>query len=470
MAIPGASPVRDLLNKTSPYDKGGDPGSRWYMRSSPKQMLRTKALQTHSTLIYPKGDAIVPINPRVFQDLGLKEGDILLSKDSNVGEVAIVDAANWRDHSLSGGLVRLNVDNDPYYLFAFLKHEIFREQLSVSVPRGATIKHANELWLDCLIPFPQQENAEIITRYVSSLMRAIIDKEVAIRQRSEAIDGEISSELMRGQKPTPFVHTMPSVAEIRAVGRFDAAIYDQEYRSKIWLVENYSGGFSTPKTEGFVVTPGPSLEIKILKTRLDSSTPKKGFYTLLLPMNISVYGTMSVLTYLGTSKPLPNLRQGDVLFGEAGFQKGRSIVLVEGIDNCTTNAHGLYARRKDGDLTKSIFFRCVFNWYRSQRLIDLMAVGGSGGHFSPEYFELIRIPSFPQALQEKIAKLYHSDCPPPAETPTLDTFRDWHKRWNDCLGIWELDRELKNLWRDLRATQEEILGGRVAEVPPWATS
>ena len=44
-----------------------------------------------------------------------------------------------------------------------------------------------------------------------------------------------------------------------------------------------------------------------------------------------------------------------MIFGEAGFQKGRSIVLLDGIENCTTNAHGLYARRKDGDIKKSIF-------------------------------------------------------------------------------------------------------------------
>ena len=96
---------------------------------------------------------------------------------------------------------------------------------------------------------------------------------------------------------------------------------------------------------------------------------------------------MSRLSWLGTRKKLPLLRQGDILFGEAGFGKGRTIVLVDEVENATTNAHGLYARREDGDLAASIFFRCIFHWYRSVGLIDLMAVGGSGGHFSPEYFD-----------------------------------------------------------------------------------
>jgi hypothetical protein len=98
---------------------------------------------------------------------------------------------------------------------------------------------------------------------------------------------------------------------------------------------------------------------------------------------------MSKVTWLGTSKKLPLLEQGDILFGEAGFGKGRAIVLIDGIERATINAHGLYARRADSDLAESIFFRCIFHWYRSMRLIDLLTVGGSGGHFSPEYFDSV---------------------------------------------------------------------------------
>lgn len=118
--------------------------------------------------------------------------------------------------------------------------------------------------------------------------------------------------------------------------------------------------------------------------------------------NISEFGTINKIQYLGTKKSLPLLKKGDILFGEAGFQKGRSIVLVDEIENCTTNAHGLYARRDDIDLKKSIFFRCIFDWYRNMKLIDLMAVGGSGGHFSPEYFDYIRIPKFPNEVIDEI--------------------------------------------------------------------
>jgi hypothetical protein len=52
----------------------------------------------------------------------------------------------------------------------------------------------------------------------------------------------------------------------------------------------------------------------------------------------------------------------------AGFREGRRIVLIYDLDNATTNAHGLYA------------LQVHIRWYRDMRLIDLMAVGGSGGH------------------------------------------------------------------------------------------
>jgi hypothetical protein len=457
--------VGDLLDSSRPYDKGVEPGSLWYMSRSPRYFIRTKALQDHSYLLYPKGDSITPINPRVFEDVGLSDGDILMSKDSNVGECVVVDGEGWKNHMFSGGIVRLHPTCDRFYFLSFLKHPLFKMQLLAKVARGATITHAKTLWLDCLIPFPSQPDADKVVRYVSALMQVIVEKEKLIRDNAEKINALIQQELEENQTSKPFAFEHPTLKEVRVAGRLDAAIYGIEYKSKIWLIENYRRGYRTPSAEGFTVTPGPSLEIKILRTRIDSDIYKPGFYSLIVPMNISVYGTMNSIPYLGTAKKLPLLKQGDIVFGEAGFQKGRSIVLLEGIDNCTTNAHGLYARRSDSDIQKSIFFRCIFNWYRSMRLIDLMAVGGSGGHFSPEYFDYIRIPQFPEDKQAEIARLYHNPAPSPSGAPTLETFIDWHRRWNDNLGIWELDREMKALQSALAEAQNRIIQGQPVKVP-----
>jgi hypothetical protein len=99
------------------------------------------------------------------------------------------------------------------------------------------------------------------------------------------------------------------------------------------------------------------------------------------------------------------------------------------------------------------------------RLIDLMAVGGSGGHFSPEYFNHLRIPKFPDDKQANIAYLYHNPVSTPGDPITLENFVEWHHRWNTNLGVWELDREMKNLQRILANVQEGIMEGKTVPIP-----
>ena len=66
-----------------------------------------------------------------------------------------------------------------FYLLAFIKHNIFREQLDFMVPKGATIRHAKTMFLDCKIPMPNH-NTENIIKFVEFLTQAIINKEQLI--------------------------------------------------------------------------------------------------------------------------------------------------------------------------------------------------------------------------------------------------------------------------------------------------
>lgn len=450
---------------------GHEVGSLAYVRSSPYNFIRTKAFQSHSFLTQFKGGAVVPITPRAFKsaverqpEREVVEGDVLYARGGNVGEVAF--AYQCGTATMSGHVLRLRFKENPLYCFAFLKHEVCKLQQRSNVigSIAALDNFKMETLLDCRIPFPAQKNANDVIAYVAVLTESIVDREKAIRSRNDEIHALIEAELVTNQSGQ-FKYEHPMLDEVKELGRFDAAIYSHEYKSKIGRIKNYSRGYRTPSASGFTITPGPSLEIKLLQTRLDSDTPKPGFYQLFIPANISEYGTMDEVTWLGTARKLPLLRAGDILFGEAGFQKGRSIVLIDEPERATTNAHGLYARRTDGDLDKSIFFRCIFNWYRSNRLIDLMAVGGSGGHFSPEYFDFVLIPSFPDKLQQKIARLYHNPAPCPTKKPTLANFVEWHQKWNEDLGIWELDRELKALQRTLAEVQEQIIEGTPIILP-----
>lgn len=453
--------VEELLIEGNEYQKGNEPGSQWYVKKSNKFLIRTKALQGFSYLIYPKGDCIIPLNPKKYRNTNLSKGDILISKDSNIGEAAIVCGDECENKDFSSGIVKLNIkeEYDNYYVYAFLKHSLFKEQLNALCPKGATIKHAGEKWMQCKIPFPNQENKEDVIQWISECVQMIMDMERAIADKAQKIFDIINRTLISNQINAEYTYEYPTFSKLLREGRLDAAIYCKEYEEKIRLAESFRGGYWTPSEYGFSVIPGPSLEIKLLKTRIDSDIYEEGFYQLLLPTNLSEYGTINKVQYLGTKKQLPLLKKGDVLFGEAGFQKGRSMVIVDEMENCTTNAHGLYARREDGDLKKAIYFRCVFDWYRRMNLIDLMAVGGSGGHFSPEYFEYIKIPKFQEQVIDEIVSLYHTPDIENDENNKNNKNNKAYLKW----GIVQLDKEVKERKRELHTILDKIINDEKVE-------
>ena len=84
---------------------------------------------------------------------------------------------------------------------------------------------------------------------------------------------------------------------------------------------------------------------------------------------------------------------------------------------------------------------------------------------SPEYFNFLPFPRFPEAVRKGIASLYHNPSAPPARKATLSNFVAWHREWNETLGIWELDREMKTLQRALAEVQEQIIEGRTIKLP-----
>lgn len=457
--------VGDLLDVNHPFDKGVEPGSLWYMKRSTHHFIRTKALQDYSYLLYPKGDATVPINPRVFVNVELQDGDILMSKDSNVGECAIIDGDQWQQHMFSGGVVRLHPICDRYYFFAFLKHPLFKTQLQTMLARGATIVHAKTLWLDCQIPFPNQSDADRVVRYVSALMQVIVEKEKGIRQKNKAVDLTIEQELLEHQQSKAFIYALPIIQEIRELGRLDAGMYSEDFKRKQFRITNYKHGYANYKELGFDIGRGQNLQLSNIGKSIYSDEPKSNFYRLMAPTDISEYRTVRQFRYLGNKKNLDLLKQGDVVFGAEGFCKGRVVILADEVQRTISNIHGITFHHKQGDITRGIFLGCFLGYLRNIGLVDAIGAGGSGGSLAIGYFHHVPFPKFPDHKQSEIARLYHNPAPPPTDKPTLDTFVDWHRRWNENLGIWELDREMKSLQRTLADAQEKIIAGKTLQVP-----
>lgn len=366
----------------------------------------------------------------------------------------------------SGGVVRLHPVCDRYYFFSFLKHPLFKAQLMAMTARGATITHAKTLWLDCIIPFPNQENADRVIRYVSALMEAIVDKEKEIRAKNSLIDKTIEEELVHHQDASiSFIYTLPTIGEIGVLDRLDVGMYSEDFKRKQFLITNYERGYGNREDWGFEIGRGQNLQISCIGKSIYSDEAKSNFYRLVAPTDISEYRTVLQFRYLGNKKELSLLRQGDVVFGAEGFCKGRAVIFADDVQKTITNIHGIIFHPKDGSIIKGIFLGCFLGYLRSIGLVDAIGAGGSGGSLAIEYFHHVPIPKFSVDKQSEIARLYQNQSPPPPDIPTLDTFVDWHRRWNAVLGIWEIDREMKALQRTLTNVQEQIIEGKTVEVP-----
>lgn len=465
--MPSTNRVRliDLLDAHKPYDKGVEPGSRAYIKESTHHLLRTRSIRSHNCLLYPQGEGSAPIHPATFVDLKLQSGDILLSKDSNIGEVALVEGTRYATYMPSGGLLRLNIipQVDRYYLFSFLKHPVFKAQLVAKVPRGATIAHAKSLWKNCEVPYPLGPAAADVERAISVLMEAIVNKELRIRERHRAILAAVAAELAAGQTATTYVHREPRLSQLRATTRLDSGLYGKEFLTYRLRVETYKYGATTIGKLGVTSRRGPNLAVSVIGKSLDSREAHPGWYQLIRPATISDYGTLNTLQYLGTPKTLPLVNVGDLIFGSEATW--RSMVLCEAYQRCTTNFHGTVLTWAKGSMADIIWLRCILEFMRDEDVLRHIAVGGQGGHLSPEYFEYVPVPLFPDVVRASIAALYHSPGAKPFGQVKAANFVQWHATWDQSLGIWELDRERKVLEAQLAALQDRVIHGEIIAKP-----
>ncbi len=447
-----------LKRKLKRTDLGVEVGSLSYIDKSPVRFIRTKALNKNSFLLDLNDDTFLPILPSEFVRMNLKEGDLVISKDSNIGEIIILDK-DYPNCMLSSALYKLPVKEEwRYYLLAFIKHDIFREQLDFLVPKGATIRHAKTKFLNCKIPLPNKNPNEVI-RYISLLTQAIVNKEKLIRQRHDKIIKLINKELLDNQIPNTFCYQFPKLNEIRAIGRLDASLYKEFYKKGLSKIRNYSYGCSPITELDFILIPGPSLELKLLGTRIDSEHYIKGFYRLITPKQITNYGILKNDAFIGSPAEIANIQFGDILFGESGT--GRTMVFLDNDNNTINNAHAHILRSKQKkDLERVITIRSILQFYKETGLTDCMTVGGSGGHLSPSYFDRIMIPKFPKHIQKEIAAQYYNPKDYNTGNCTLDNFFKKDDQFNSDAGIYELDKTAKQLKRMLNKAIDDIVNNR----------
>lgn len=456
--------VKDFLNRSlQRKDLGVEVGALNYIGQSSHFFLRTKALQAHSFLPDITKETALPIMPNVFVQMNLKKDDLIISKDSNIGEIVILDK-DYPNYMLSGALYKLPVTKNKYYLLAFIKHNIFREQLDVMVPKGATIRHAKTMFLDCKIPMPNH-NAKASIKLVEVLTQALINKELLIKERHKKILKTLEDELLSNQKTDAFKFELPSYTEIKSIGRLDSNLYREYFKKTVFQIQNYFHGYKTIYELGFSLSRGQNLQVSNIGDSVYCKRKYKNFYTLMLPKFLSKYGTVDKIEYLGNPNSLKTLEKGDLIFGAEGFEKGRSIVIIEAQDRVITNIHGITIQQEEHNVNKAIFVKCFLDYLRNKGLVDLYAVGGNGGSLAQKYWEMIPFPNFSDKKQEEIALLYHN----PASSYNgnefiLENFLDQDNIFNKTAGIYELDKTAKKIRERLNQVIDDIVNDKPVEI------
>lgn len=347
------------------------------------------------------------------------------------------------------------------YLLAILRSDFFIEQILSLQNRGMYPRLDSDTADKVFIPIPDKKN---VFNYVSALSRALINKQNLISQRNKQILKLVKEEIKQNQKRNTFYFSFPSLSDFANNGRIDAGYFSENHKQSIFETQNYQNGYFPLDKAGLTLIPGPSLEIKLLGTRIDSNQPQKGFYRLVTPKQFSDYGTICYYEYLGTPRKINPIQYGDILFGESGT--GRSLVYLEKHDHTINNAHAHILRpiKDECSLEKAITIRAILAYYKSIGVIDHLTVGGSGGHLSPSYFDRVFIPDFPVEKQTEISKLYHNpNVFFDILKITTDNFIQLDNLFNIEAGITELDSTAKKIKERLDEVIDNIVTGETVE-------
>ena len=444
--------VSDFLDRElKRSDYGKEVGSENYLNDTGYYFIKTKALQEESFLINETKEAIESINPHSFIRMNLKKGDLLISKDSNVGEIIILDK-DYPKHMLCSGIYKLPITKNKYYLLAFIKSDLVRQQLDFMVPRGSTIRHGKTKFLDCKIPMPNSNKEETI-KYVEVLTQAIINKEIEINNKYKRVSKIVKEELLSNQKSNIFNYSQPTMMDIVENNRMDSKIYSKTFKEIDFILKNYTNGVFY-------------IEEKDIK---GGNTPKKRFiaednslkYFWVTPTLFSDIGILNNINTINCKKN--NINKNCLLIvnrtskGEDGEYVGMSYFYDYELLGKGQHNQGLY-RIENFSKNKLIFINALLNSEYYRTYCGQLSMGSKMKEIKINEIRRIPFPNFPDDKEKEVVKLYHnlSSIYNP-EKCSLEDFLTYDNEFNKEAGIYEIDKSKRILKENLDKAIENII-------------
>ncbi len=383
-----------LVTKLTSNFLGKEISRKSYIDKSTHFYLVSRAMNEESYTLVKYSQSEIPMIPTKFKDLKLKKFDILIAKDGKPGEVVILDQ-DYPNHMVSGGIYKLPLkDEDKLFLFFILKSDYFKQQLSIKVPRGATLKHAGKLFLDCLIPKLDTNQKSDFTKITIS----ILNNEIKIKENFKKINSLIKEEL-RNQKS--FNYKYPTYKEIKEENRFDTGIYTKEFKLIDNLIKVYSKGYVNLKISDFKIGSTPKKRI------ISENIPLK--YKWITPDHVDDLGYLNKFYNIQCEKP--NITKNSLLIinrtskGGLGEFVGISFFYdVSKLGNGRCN-QGVHYINNHSD-TELKFFAAFLNSDLMRIYCGRLSMGSKMKELKSFHLSKIPIPNFDKNLKEKISKLY----------------------------------------------------------------
>lgn len=393
--------VADFLENEIPYTRGIEPGSSAYVDYSEQKFLRNSCIDNISFSV--NKEKYKYINPHYINDSVLKNEDVLICTDANIGDSCLFISDNEKV-IISSGMVKLNFkeDRDKYYLLAFLRDDYFREQLATLTPKGATIRHSGELFLQCLVP---ECPSEWVYTVMENLIKNIAYAEYFCNKKIRKSEMMMEEEFI--VKKYDYIN--PSFKVLLEKVRLDSGIYSEKVFQWNQNIENYKNGYTNLEGFGFKTKRGPSLQVRDLGRSIKTNEYRKGYNVLIYPSDISSSGYISKTVYLGARNPVWFLSEKYILFSSEGTI-GKTFIICDNSMKFTTNIHGtmIYPIDNTTDIPKSIFLGLYLNYLRSNGVLNMMSVGANGGSFAVGYWDNIIIPKVDNKFMNEVSVIYNN--------------------------------------------------------------
>ena len=199
------------------------------------------------------------------------------------------------------------------YLLAILKSDFFIEQILGFQTRGMYPRLDSDAMDNIVIPIPENKSIQ----YISVMMRAYLNKHELIKQRHADIIKIIDKELKNNQIECTNTYQLPTLNDLQNVGRLDTGLYTERFHLKKCLIQNYRNGYTSflELNNGNVeIVRGQNLQESNIGKSVYSDLPHSGFYRLALSKNFTNYQTITDYTYIGNSRDLKCIKEGEIIF------------------------------------------------------------------------------------------------------------------------------------------------------------